>query len=130
MLVAQPFSPALFRQGPFEAAELFLNVLRGRIPKEKLQAEWEDLQARKSKRNNQLTSQTWPCGICKRELSWLAFAENVDANSSDEILACVIHRRVVEMLSPMLERRNGRRLDGHENICMQSVWRRASSSGV
>ena len=36
ILVAQPFSPALFRQGPFEAAELFLKTLRGEIPKEKL----------------------------------------------------------------------------------------------
>ena len=46
--MAQPFSPAFFRHGPFEAAELFLKALRGEIPKEKLQDAWAEVEARKS----------------------------------------------------------------------------------
>ena len=66
MLVAQPFSPALFRQGPFKAAELFLQVLRREITPETLPQRWAEIEAEKTKRKTQLTAQTWPCSFVKR----------------------------------------------------------------
>ena len=52
ILASQPCSTALFRQGPFEAADLFLKALRGDILKEKLQETWATVDARKAKHKN------------------------------------------------------------------------------
>ena len=36
MSIAQPFSPALFTQGPLEGAELLMSFLRGDVPEGEL----------------------------------------------------------------------------------------------
>ena len=90
IVVAQPFSPALFTQGVFEAAELFLKVLRGTVPKEGLEEEWRQLEERKAKRKNQLTAQEWPCGFCKRPQRWVAFASDVNGEPTEQISTYVL----------------------------------------
>ena len=74
--IAQPFPPALFRQGQLESANLLLRVLRGEVVgDEAIQWEWLKIaqhRAGRSKRNA-LVAQKWPCGMCEKVLSKAAY---------------------------------------------------------
>ena len=65
ILLAQPFSPTLFTQGPLESAELLLEVLRGNVPKDELEARWDAIEANWKRRKPRLTDQQWECGISR-----------------------------------------------------------------
>jgi hypothetical protein len=69
---------------------LFLKVLRGDVQKDKLQEAWAAVEARKTKRKNQLTAQTWPCAFCKTQHTWAAFAADVNADPLSQINAYVL----------------------------------------
>ena len=73
ILLAQPFSPTLFTQGPLESAELLLEVLRGKVPKDELEARWDAIEANWKKRKPRLMDQQWECGVCQKKKAWEAF---------------------------------------------------------
>ena len=75
---AQPFAPALFRQGRLELAHSFLEVqathsafLRGEGPAVDLEALGKRLEAIEettASRKTKLVHQKWRCNLCRREL--------------------------------------------------------------
>ena len=62
ILIAQPFSPGLFRQGKLESTELLLKVLRGDVQPEGLKAEWAQIEINRKHRKPKLEDQEWKCG--------------------------------------------------------------------
>ena len=78
LLIAQPFSPVLFRLGPQSHPSLLKKVLLGEVP-------WQDVKEeclvadRQSKTTSKLKDERWPCASCSKYLSWsLYFAAKTD----------------------------------------------------
>ena len=72
--LAQPFSPALFRQGALRNANLLLDVLRGKVKKEDLESNWEEIENERRLKKKRLVDLTWECGMCLKALPWMSFA--------------------------------------------------------
>ena len=63
LLVAQPFAPMLFRQGPLLGPTLLMQFQRGEISVEQVCAAWK--QSTKRKKNSfAFKDVKWPCGRC------------------------------------------------------------------
>lgn len=73
ILIAQPFSPTLFTQGPLESAELLLEVLRGNVPKDDLEARWDGIEANWKQRKPRLGDHRWQCGGCDASKPWVSY---------------------------------------------------------
>ena len=66
VLIARPFAPTLFQQGPQPFATLLLATLQGKIPQANLPREWaaaQELVTTASKRQR-LVDTMWQCGPC------------------------------------------------------------------
>ena len=69
LLIAQPFSPLLFRMGPQAWASLLFAVLQGRVPLSERLARCEQA-ALESKATLKMKDQEWECGICREKKYW------------------------------------------------------------
>ena len=67
--LAQPFSPALFRQGALRNANLLLDVLREKVKVEDLENAWDEIEIHRSSKKKKLVDLTWPCGICCKKIA-------------------------------------------------------------
>ena len=63
LLVAQPFAPMLFRQGPLLGPTLLMQFQRGEISVEQVVAAWKQATRRKVT-SNAFKDVKWPCGRC------------------------------------------------------------------
>ena len=66
LLLAQPFAPMLFRQGPQQGPTLLMQFLRGELDEEALEKELEKKIATK-RRSMAFKDVRWPCGRCGRD---------------------------------------------------------------
>ena len=64
LLLADPFSPCLFRQGKVIRPTVLMHYLRGRIPEKALKETLEDLAESRRERKPTLYNMKWACGRC------------------------------------------------------------------
>ena len=64
LLIAQPFAPMLFRQGPLPGPTLLMEFLRGNLKEEDLQRAWEEWDAKKATEDLHMKFVQWRCGLC------------------------------------------------------------------
>ena len=60
-LLAQPFPPMLFRQGPQPGHQLLMEFLRKEVPEENLQKRWEAIDKAKKEAKVELKLLSWRC---------------------------------------------------------------------
>ena len=73
LLLAQPFSPALFRQGAIVGAQLLLQTLCGVLPEAQLRDEWARMDSDYSQVQRSFKSLKWTCGECSHTLVTVNF---------------------------------------------------------
>ena len=97
LIIAQPFAPTLFQQGPAPYPTLLLEVLKGKVSQLELEARLEEIEATRT--TKLLKDSLYHCGCCDKELyasSFIRPEENSEAylrNIIDKILmlgACSI----------------------------------------
>jgi hypothetical protein len=66
LLLAQPFAPMLFRQGPQQGPTLLMQFLRGELNEEALEKAWEKGTTHKRK-SMAFKDVRWPCGRCGKD---------------------------------------------------------------
>ena len=66
VLLAQPFAPMLFRQGPHKGPTLLMRFLRGELNEDQLEKEWDKVAAKK-RGSMAFKDVRWPCGRCGKE---------------------------------------------------------------
>ena len=87
--LAQPFSPALFRQDALRSANRLLGVLRDKVKVKDLENAWEEIENDRRSKKRKLVDLTWQCGICFKALPWMSFALDTEvdpAKSIDEFI--------------------------------------------
>ena len=89
LLLSQPFSPLLFRQGPQPFPSLLLDVLLGKVTHE--QVTDRCCEAQKQCRNIKLLKdQFWTCWVCQKDVSTNRYVSALGAQWYDEIFAKII----------------------------------------
>ena len=64
--IAQPFSPAFFRQGEVRSATLLLDVLREKVPVKGLESAWEKIEADRLLKKKKLKPVVSEAARCRR----------------------------------------------------------------
>ncbi len=72
LLIAQPYAPMLFRQGPLPGPHLLMEVLRGNLPGTELEAAWKRAESERAKLKTDLKSMKWACAACKKGKGFLS----------------------------------------------------------
>ena len=69
ILIAEPFSPALFCLGPAPGPRILLQVLRGELAPNQIEAEFDRLEAEQKAAGAEtdLMKLKWPCRACQLE---------------------------------------------------------------
>ena len=67
LLLAQPFAPMLFRQGPLIGPTLMMQYLRGDIDDAAVRQAWKRNEDGKNKVEVGLKTAAWECGCCEKE---------------------------------------------------------------
>ena len=71
LVIAEPFAPTLFQQGPAPFPTLLLDVLEGKVKSTELDERCRS--AAKKEKPNKFVDQKYTCGTCEKSLLWTYF---------------------------------------------------------
>jgi len=110
LVIAEPFAPTLFKQGPAPFPTLLMEVLEGRVKSTELEEKCQ--RAAKKEKPNRLIDQTYTCGTCERSLPWNYFFNKKEV---DDVAQNIVEHIIMEGVCAKCLQCRG--FEGFDKLC-------------